>query len=94
MQGVLAKVGGDLAEARQRWRERYIVLTPGTLECYRKSDSAEAGGTPRARRGMAGLERTLSRQLADVVSVKMHIVRSAAGKYATCSCVRLLLVLF
>ena len=78
MQQVLAKVGGDLAVARQRWRERYIVLTPGTLECYRKGDGSEAGGTPRARRGAAGLERTLSRQLADVVNVKMHIVRSAA----------------
>lgn len=83
MDQVLAKVGGDTAEPYQRWRERYIVLTPGTLECYRKGDGSEASGTPRAsaarRGGMAGLERTLSRKLADVVSVKPHTVRTSAA---------------
>ncbi len=83
METVLAKVGGDVAESYQRWRERYIVLTPGTLECYRKGDGGDAGGTPRgaaARRGgMAGLERTLSRKLADVVNVKLHTVRTSAA---------------
>lgn len=83
MQNVLDKVGGDLVEPYQRWRERYIVLTPGTLECYRKGDGSDANGTPRAaaarRGGMAGLERTLSRKLADVVNVKLHNVRTSTA---------------
>jgi hypothetical protein len=83
MEQVLSKVGGDMAESLQRWRERYIVLTPGTLECYRKGDGSEATGTPRAaaarRGGLAGLERTLSRKLADVVNVKLHVVSTSAA---------------
>ena len=79
---MLGFCGGDIAEGRQRWRERYIVLTPGTLECYRKVGGAESLSSPAAaaRRGITGLERTLSRKLADVSRVVPRNVLSSVER--------------
>lgn len=62
---LLWRCGGAQAISNQRWRQRYVVLTPETLELYCDGGTgvATGGGKP------ARLERTLQMKLADTVEI-------------------------
>ena len=70
-------LGGDAGikdlEGRQAWRERYVVLTPGTIECYRETVDVGGGEGSSGRRGKKKLTRTIHRKLSDLVRWRPYV---------------------
>lgn len=74
-----SEAGGDdglkALESLQSWRERYVVLTPGTLEFYRETTSTEKQSGMEGvglGRGKKKLTRTIHRKLSDLVRCKPY----------------------
>eukprot|EP01052_Picozoa_sp_SAG31_P043529 SAG31_NODE_7282_length_1734_cov_0.911315_1_plen_298_part_10 len=66
--------GGAQVVDSQRWRQRYVVLTPETLEWYCDGGGSAAVGTfgsaSAFSAGPTRLERTLQKRLADIVEIQ------------------------